>query len=190
MKSLSRRELVRMAVVLPAAGLFTRYKALAAPNVNRVKMTNIRAMAIRNIAGNCLIRIDTDSGVTGYGEAGATGPMARARIETMKSLLIGKDPLQIEVHFQNMTTLMHTYMAHIPTISGIDMALWDLAGKLLGAPVSTLLGARSATPFPCTRTASTWTCWTNLPAATGRSALKRCPRGLPRSRTTLTRCWV
>jgi L-alanine-DL-glutamate epimerase-like enolase superfamily enzyme len=140
MKSLSRRELVRMAVVLPAAGLFTRYKALAAPNVNRVKMTNIRAMAIRNIAGNCLIRIDTDSGVTGYGEAGATGPMARARIETMKSLLIGKDPLQIEVHFQNMTTLMHTYMAHIPTISGIDMALWDLAGKLLGAPVSTLLG--------------------------------------------------
>ncbi len=149
MISLSRRELIRMAVALPATGLFTRYKALAAANVNRVKITNIRAMAIRNIAGNCLIRIDTDSGVTGYGEAGATGPMARARIETMKSLLIGKDPLQIEVHFHNMTTLMHTYMAHIPTISGIDMALWDLAGKLLGAPVSTLLGGpfRDAIPM-------------------------------------------
>ena len=60
-------------------------------------------MAIRNIAGNCLIRIETDSGITGYGEAGATGPMARARIATMKQLLIGKDPLSIEVHFQNMT---------------------------------------------------------------------------------------
>jgi L-alanine-DL-glutamate epimerase-like enolase superfamily enzyme len=129
-----------MAVAWPAAGLFAGYRAMAAPNVNRVKITNVRAMAIRNIAGNCLIRIDTDSGLTGYGEAGATGPMARARIDTMKSLLIGKDPLQIEVHFHNMTTLMHTYMAHIPTISGIDIALWDLAGKLLGAPVSTLLG--------------------------------------------------
>ena len=147
--SLSRRDLLRMAVALPAAGLFARYKAMAAANVNRVKITNICAMAIKNIAGNCLIRIDTDSGVTGYGEAGATGPMARARIETMKKLLIGKDPLTIEVHFHNMTTLMHTYMAHIPTISGIDIALWDLAGKLLGAPISTLLGGpfRDAIPM-------------------------------------------
>jgi galactonate dehydratase len=149
LKSLSRRDLLRIAVALPAAGLFARYRAMAAPNVNRVKITNICAMAIKNIAGNCLIRIDTDSGVTGYGEAGATGPMARARIETMKKLLIGKDPLAIEVHFHNMTTLMHTYMAHIPTISGIDIALWDLAGKLLGAPISTLLGGpfREAIPM-------------------------------------------
>jgi L-alanine-DL-glutamate epimerase-like enolase superfamily enzyme len=149
MTSLSRRDLLRIAMAWPAAALFAGYRAIAAPNVNRVKITNVRAMAIRNIAGNCLIRIDTDSGLTGYGEAGATGPMARARIETMKSLLIGKDPLQIEVHFHNMTTLMHTYMAHIPTISGIDMALWDLAGKLLGAPVSTLLGGpfRDAIPM-------------------------------------------
>ncbi|MGA2268871.1 MAG: mandelate racemase/muconate lactonizing enzyme family protein [Bryobacteraceae bacterium] len=140
MKPLSRRDLIRLAVALPAAGLFNRYRALAAPNLNRVKITNIRAMAIQNIAGNCLIRIDTDGGLTGYGEAGATGPMARARIETMRGLLIGKDPLAIEVHFQNMTSLMHTYMAHIPTISGIDIALWDLAGKIIGAPVATLLG--------------------------------------------------
>jgi Mandelate racemase / muconate lactonizing enzyme, N-terminal domain len=66
--------------------------------------------------------------------------MACARIETMKDLLIGKDPLMIEVHYQNMSSLMHTYMAHIPTVSGIDIALWDLAGKIMGVPVSTLLG--------------------------------------------------
>ena len=66
--------------------------------------------------------------------------MARARIETMKPLLIGKDPMAIERHFQNMSTLMHTYIAHIPTISGIDMALWDLAGKITGLPVCVLLG--------------------------------------------------
>lgn len=140
MRSLSRRDLIRLAAALPSAGLFSHYRALAAASLNRVKITDIKAMAIQNIAGNCLIRIDTDGGLTGYGEAGATGPMARARIATMRSLLIGKDPLTIEVHFHNMTSLMHTYMAHIPTISGIDMALWDLAGKILGAPISTLLG--------------------------------------------------
>jgi len=37
MTSLSRRDLIRMAVALPAAGVFTRYRAMAAPNVNRVK---------------------------------------------------------------------------------------------------------------------------------------------------------
>jgi L-alanine-DL-glutamate epimerase-like enolase superfamily enzyme len=140
MRTLSRRQLLRLAVLLPCAGLFSRYRALAAPHLNRVKITGIRAMAIKNIAGNCLIRVDTDGGLEGYGESGATGPMARARIETMKNLLIGRDPLAIEVHFQNMTSLMHTYMAHIPTISGIDIALWDLAGKIIGAPVHTLLG--------------------------------------------------
>jgi galactonate dehydratase len=43
---------------------------------------------------------------------------------------------------------MHTYMAHIPTISGIDMALWDLAGKITGLPVSTLLGGPFRASIP------------------------------------------
>jgi len=136
----TRRDLFRLAVALPAGLWLARYRALAAPYRNQVKITNIQAMAIRNIAGNCLIRIDTDAGLSGYGEAGATGPMARARIQTMRRLLVGRDPLAIEVHFHEMTSLMHTYMAHIPTISGIDIALWDLAGKILEQPVCALLG--------------------------------------------------
>lgn len=145
----TRRAFLRLAVALPAGPFLAHYRALAAPHRNRIKITAIKAMAIQNIAGNCLIRIDTDAGLSGFGEAGATGPMARARIETMKPLLIGKDPLAIELHFHNMTTLMHTYMAHIPTISGIDIALWDLAGKVLEQPVYALLGGpfRDAIPM-------------------------------------------
>jgi L-alanine-DL-glutamate epimerase-like enolase superfamily enzyme len=145
----TRRHLFRLAAALPASTFLGRYNALAAPHQGKVKITAIKAMALQNIAGNCLIRIDTDAGLTGYGEAGATGPMARARIETMKALLIGRDPLQIEVHFHQMTTLMHTYMAHIPTISGIDIALWDLAGKILDRRVCELLGGpfREAIPM-------------------------------------------
>jgi galactonate dehydratase len=66
--------------------------------------------------------------------------MARARIETIKQFLIGQDPLAVDRHFEILTTQMHANMAHIPTISGIDIALWDLAGKITGLPVSTLMG--------------------------------------------------
>ncbi len=145
----TRRSLLRLAIALPAGAFLQRYKALAAPHQGKVKITAIKAMALKNIAGNCLIRIDTDAGITGYGEAGSSGPMARGRIQIMQPLLVGKDPLLIEVHFHQMTTLMHTYLAHIPTISGIDMALWDLAGKILDRPVSALLGGpfRDAIPM-------------------------------------------
>ena len=140
MPDMTRRDLLRLAAALPAGATFSRLNALAAPVRNKVKITGIKAMALQNIAGNCLIKIETDAGVTGYGEAGSTGPMARARIETMRGLLVGRDPLAIEVHFHNLTSLMHTYMAHIPTISGIDIALWDIAGKILNRRVCELLG--------------------------------------------------
>lgn len=146
---LSRRALLRALAVLPATTLFPRFQALAAPDAGKLKITAVKAMAIKNIANNCLIKIETDSGLVGYGEAGASGPMARARIETMRGLLIGKDPLAIEVHFHQMTSLMHTYMAQVGVISGIDMALWDLAGKILNKPVCVLLGGpfRDAIPM-------------------------------------------
>jgi L-alanine-DL-glutamate epimerase-like enolase superfamily enzyme len=140
MRSFTRRQLFRMAAALPAGSVFTRLQAFAQTQRNRVKITDIKAMRLNFGAGNCLIKIETDAGLVGIGEAGSTGPMARARLETMKPLLVGQDPLSIERHFHVMTTLMHTYMAHIPTISGVDMALWDLAGKITGQPVNVLLG--------------------------------------------------
>ncbi|MEO8734913.1 MAG: mandelate racemase/muconate lactonizing enzyme family protein [Edaphobacter sp.] len=135
-----RRRFMKLAAMLPASACLGHFRLLAQTQAKKVKITNIRAMALNNIAGNSLIRIDTDSGLIGYGEAGATGPIARARIETIKPLLMGKDPLEIEVYFQQMSSMMYNYMAHIPTVSGIDIALWDLAGKILDRSVSELLG--------------------------------------------------
>lgn len=139
---------MRLAFALPAASFLCSFKVLAAPLAGKVKITDIKAMGLEHIAGNALIRIDTDSGLHGYGEAGATGPVARARIETMKPLLIGQDPLAIEVHFQKMSSLMYNYVANIPTVSGVDIALWDLAGKILDQPVSVLLGGRFRDTIP------------------------------------------
>jgi galactonate dehydratase len=146
--SWNRRDLMRYAMLLPAGALFSHFKLLAEPLAGKVKITDIKAMGLDHIAGNCLIRIDTDSGLTGIGEAGATGAIARARIETIKPLLIGKDSLAIEVHFQQMSSMMYNYVAHIPTVSGIDIALWDLAGKILNRPVNELLGGRFRETIP------------------------------------------
>jgi L-alanine-DL-glutamate epimerase-like enolase superfamily enzyme len=54
--------------------------------------------------------------------------------------LIGKDPLAIELHFHNMFYAYPQRGRVTRVLSGIDIALWDLAGKILGQPVSKLLG--------------------------------------------------
>jgi galactonate dehydratase len=146
---MTRRNWLRTLLALPAAASFSRYAAYAQPHRGKVKITGVKAMQIKNIAGNCLIRVETDAGLVGYGEAGVSGPMARSRIEQLSQQIVGQDPLSIERHFLNMISLMHPYMAHIPTISGIDLALWDLAGKITGQPVNVLLGGpfRDAIPM-------------------------------------------
>ena len=113
----------------------------------QAKITAIKAMRLDS--GFCLVRIDTDAGISGYGECGdLDGDLVRAAILThaeggarLPHLgLIGKDPLDIGVHHHN---LFHAYRqrpAHIMVCSGLDMALWDLAGKLLNQPVHKLLG--------------------------------------------------
>lgn len=75
----SRRDLLRFGASFAASSFLAPYHTLADPLRNSVKITRIHAMAIKNIANNCLIRIDTDAGLSGYGEAGASGPMARAQ---------------------------------------------------------------------------------------------------------------
>jgi L-alanine-DL-glutamate epimerase-like enolase superfamily enzyme len=183
---------MRLALALPAGAFLSNLNLFAEPLAGKVKITGIKAMGLDHIAGNCLIRIDTDSGLTGYGEAGATGPIARARIETMKPLLIGKDPLAIEVHFQQMSSLMYNYVAHIPTVSGIDIALWDLAGKITNLPVSVLLGGRFRDTIPmyshgigldmlskdsCREWASIHQHLVHRPVEKRETRLCKCPRG-------------
>ena len=107
-----------------------------------MKITAIRAMELKGSVGQSLIRVDTDAGVSGVGEAGAAGKTARAHIKVLEPLLLDQDPLEIDKLFNLMIGQMHTYRSHIPTVSGIDIALWDLAGKILNRPVSELLSGR------------------------------------------------
>ncbi len=113
----------------------------------QAKITGIKAMRID--AGFCLVRIDTDAGISGYGEAGhLDGDVVRAMLHVQAMgggrlphlALLGKDPLDIGVHHHNMFYAYPQGGPFTPVLSGIDMALWDLAGKLLAQPVHKLLG--------------------------------------------------
>lgn len=110
----------------------------------QVRITAIKAIQTSSMA--TLIRIDTDAGVSGYGPCGASGPRARAALDEWrhgrlaKLYPLGKDPLAIEVHFFNMFYACPQFDREMRVLSGIDIALWDLAGKLLDLPVSRLLG--------------------------------------------------
>ena len=140
-----RRDLLATALALPVSHLFAPLNALAQPARGAAKITAIKALRIKD--AQTLIRIDTDAGISGYGECGTDGNTARAVIAAYNGGgrlphlgLIGKDPLAIQVHFHNMFYAYEQRGRAMRTLSGIDMALWDLAGKLLNLPVSKLLG--------------------------------------------------
>jgi L-alanine-DL-glutamate epimerase-like enolase superfamily enzyme len=136
---MNRRNFFRLAIALPAGAWYSRFETMAAQHRKKVTITGIKAMNLGG-RGTSLLKIETDAGLVGYGEASASGPMLRARIEEALPLLKGQDPLAIERHFHMMTSMIHPHLPHIPTIGGIDIALWDLAGKILDRPVYQLLG--------------------------------------------------
>jgi galactonate dehydratase len=142
---MKRRDLLKAALALPVLRLFAPLNALAQPARGTTKITAIKALQLKDAP--TLIRIDTDAGISGYGECGTDGNTARSVIKAYNGGgrlphlgLIGKDPLAIQVHFHNMFYAYEQRGRAMRTLSGIDMALWDLAGKLLGLPVSKLLG--------------------------------------------------
>ena len=143
---MNRRELlIALAWSVPALSMFSAFDALAAQAREAVKITAIKAMQLKE--GRTLIKIETDAGISGYGECGTDGAMARSVIRAYNGGgrlphlgLIGKDPLAIQVHFHNMFYAYEQRGRQIRVLSGIDMALWDLAGKILNQPVSKLLG--------------------------------------------------
>ncbi|MEH1123167.1 galactonate dehydratase [Micromonospora sp. CPCC 206061] len=89
-------------------------------------------------------RIGTDVGVVGWGEPVVEGRAATVRtaVEELAELLIGADPLRIEDHWQVLTKggFYRGGPVLSSAVAGLDQALWDIAGKVRGAPVHELLG--------------------------------------------------
>ncbi|MEU9834118.1 galactonate dehydratase [Streptosporangium sp. NPDC048047] len=90
------------------------------------------------------LRIDTDEGITGWGEPVVEGRAATvaAAVEELSDYLMGADPLRIEDHWQVLTRggFYRGGPVLSSAVAGIDQALWDIAGKTYGVPVHRLLG--------------------------------------------------
>lgn len=139
MKKFSRRNFLGKLIALPAGLWLSNYYTFSSPLRNQVRITATKAMQLDFQGDGCLIKIETDAGLVGYGEAGVSSKVARAYL-LEKGFFIGEDPLEIGRHFFQMTSAQHPIMGPMGLISGIDIALWDLAGKILDQPVYKLLG--------------------------------------------------
>lgn len=102
-----------------------------------------------------LVRVDTDAGVSGWGEAFGYNaiPATRAAIETMIApLCVGRDAASIEALMQECQQKLHIFGRGGPVtygLSAVDIALWDIAGKVANRPLHALLGGARQDTLPC-----------------------------------------
>jgi len=121
------------------------YPPLAESEKSRIHITNIKVYQLKNHGIQSIIKVETDAGIYGIGEAGLPTKLVQGYLDFMKDSLIGKDALAIEKCYADMIRMRAQWHAHWtqnPTISGIDMALWDIAGKVFNRPISNLLTGR------------------------------------------------
>ncbi len=145
----TRREFLTLAAALP---FMARYHQLAAADKKRVKIRDVQVMMMQGQRTYTLVKVTADDGLYGIAEAyGSPGVGVKEQILSLKPWLVGKDPLEIDKLYVTMgegsASLSGTRTdgsAHnlIRAVSGIEMALWDLAGKILGAPTTVLLGGK------------------------------------------------
>ena len=119
-----------------------------------MKITKVTAYPVHDGRNALFVLVDTDSGVSGVGEAGAspqTLAIAAYVEEHLKSFLIGEDPFRIEHLWQRMFRggFFPGGIVVSSAVSAIDIALWDIKGKALGVPVYELLGGRARDRVVC-----------------------------------------
>jgi L-rhamnonate dehydratase len=101
---------------------------------------------------NCVVLVHTDQGVSGLAEVDSVPSVIRAIVDAprshthamgLKPILVGKDPSNVEALWDEMYDATSYYGrrgAVIHAISAVDIALWDLRGKVLGKPLAEILG--------------------------------------------------
>jgi L-alanine-DL-glutamate epimerase-like enolase superfamily enzyme len=147
LRIMNRRTFLQSAAALGAGCLFPApYQRLAAQVKGKIKITDVKCMIIRGTWDWNLIKIETDTGLYGIGEAYWGWGVKDLVVNKMKGIIVGEDPLNVDKLYTKM--LMQSAGAGaiggvtMTAASGIEIALWDLCGRILQTPVCNLLGGR------------------------------------------------
>jgi L-rhamnonate dehydratase len=133
--------------------------------ITAVEALHLRLPVVKEVADgtqeSLIVRVHTDAGISGLGEVVSAAYVARAVIEAPRSapfrhglaaILTGMDPLDLGTVWQAMLDGTAWYGPGGVTrqaMSGIDMALWDIRGKVEGKAVRRLLNAQAVDRVPC-----------------------------------------
>ncbi|MEO8373267.1 MAG: mandelate racemase/muconate lactonizing enzyme family protein [Candidatus Solibacter sp.] len=145
---MNRRTFLKAATLAAAMPAFLeRYHARAAPLRKKVKITDLKVMLVRGVSlQHPMVKIETDAGISGIGESYWGGGIKDMMLTYLRRALIGEDPLAIDRLYTKMVQQTggagSTGGVTVTAISGVEIALWDLAGKILDAPVYELLGGK------------------------------------------------
>jgi galactonate dehydratase len=141
-----------------------------------LKITDVQAFVVNAGRNYVYVKVSTDQGIHGWGEAYSAGPdqATVATIVDFKEWLVGKDPRNIEYLWATMYnfTRFPGGLVVNAAISGIEHALWDIAGKAAGLPVYMLLGGKCRNKVRCYQAANSPDQARNLIAKYGYTALK------------------
>ncbi|HHE70738.1 MAG TPA: mandelate racemase/muconate lactonizing enzyme family protein, partial [Chloroflexi bacterium] len=103
-----------------------------------MKITDLKCTVLGR---NPVVRITTDEGISGLGEAEASKPYLKPHVLFYKPYLLGEDPTNVERVMRKIRRL-GSFKPWGSAVSAIEMALWDIAGKAAGVPVYRLLGGK------------------------------------------------
>jgi L-alanine-DL-glutamate epimerase-like enolase superfamily enzyme len=103
-----------------------------------IKITDLRCAIIGR---NPVVRIVTDQGVSGYGQAESTKPYLKPMVLFYKDYLLGEDPTDVQRVMLKIRRL-GAFKPWGAAVSAIEIALWDIAGQVAGVPVYKLLGGK------------------------------------------------
>ncbi len=148
MNGLNRRSLFRMAAgAFALPGLSAAVQTATSPYRRpKLKITDVRTAYVRAHGLQLHVRIYTDQGLIGQGEATDAAVGGAAIVNSWRRSLIGQDPLNVEAIWERIRTSGIFAGAqggqYVTALSGVEIALWDLAGKALGLPIYQLLGGK------------------------------------------------
>jgi L-alanine-DL-glutamate epimerase-like enolase superfamily enzyme len=152
--SLSRRSFMKQSLAASAGVVASTGIIGAAPSVQKttakpaIKITDLRCAIMGK---SPVIRITTDAGISGYGQAETAKSYLKPFVMFYKDYLIGEDPTNVERVMMKIRR-MGSFKPWGAAVSAIEIALWDIAGKAAGVPVHKLLGGKIRDKVRCYNT--------------------------------------